>query len=100
MVLPMMTLTGGDVCEGGVSPGVGTGVSCGDESSSNKSIPSIICSCVGPIETDMEQNKINPLFTRDKSIKWTDNPSGRFGQPEEVAALVSFIASKDSSYVT
>ncbi|KAJ8090725.1 hypothetical protein PM082_018291 [Marasmius tenuissimus] len=31
---------------------------------------------------------------------WTDNPSGRWGEPEEVAALVSFIASKDSSFVT
>jgi 3-oxoacyl-[acyl-carrier protein] reductase len=27
-------------------------------------------------------------------------PAGRFGRPEEVAALVSFLASGDSSYIT
>jgi Dehydrogenases with different specificities (related to short-chain alcohol dehydrogenases) len=27
-------------------------------------------------------------------------PSGRFGKPEEVAALVGFIASDDAGYIT
>ncbi|KAK7034579.1 hypothetical protein VNI00_012208 [Paramarasmius palmivorus] len=57
----------------------------------------------GAIETDMvtqlveDHQKINPSVTREN---WTDNPSGRFGAPEEVAALVSFIASKESTFIT
>ena len=27
-------------------------------------------------------------------------PSGRFGRPEEVAALVRFLASEDAAYIT
>ncbi|KAK7034590.1 hypothetical protein VNI00_012221 [Paramarasmius palmivorus] len=56
----------------------------------------------GPIETEMifqlieDKKRIDPSFS---PAQW-DCPTGRMGQAEEVAALVSFIASKDSNYIT
>ncbi|KAL0573850.1 hypothetical protein V5O48_008090 [Marasmius crinis-equi] len=57
----------------------------------------------GVIETDMARNMISDASNLDAKVdkaSFTDNPSGRWGEPEEVAALVSFMASKDSSFVT
>ncbi|KAG7086970.1 hypothetical protein E1B28_002886 [Marasmius oreades] len=57
----------------------------------------------GAIETELGRNLVVEAQTLDPEISkasWTNNPSGRWGEPEEVAALVSFLASKDSNFVT
>lgn len=47
----------------------------------------------GFIETDMTEGLNKETLTQ-------NIPAGRFGKPEEVAALVSFLASKESAYLT
>lgn len=47
----------------------------------------------GFIETDMTRDL--PQEELKKMV-----PIGRFGRPEEVAALVAFLASNDSAYIT
>ena len=47
----------------------------------------------GFIETDMTQD-IDPQVVKNLV------PLGRMGKPEEVAALVSFLASDESAYIT
>ncbi|HRT84836.1 MAG TPA: SDR family oxidoreductase, partial [Bacteroidales bacterium] len=47
----------------------------------------------GFIDTDMTKNM-------DKETLRQQIPVGRFGTPGEVAALIAFLASKDSSYIT
>lgn len=47
----------------------------------------------GFIETDMTEGL-------DKETLTQNIPAGRFGKPEEVAALVSFLAGSDSTYLT
>lgn len=49
----------------------------------------------GPIDTDMNPAD-GPLAAQLKSIV----PLGRYGRAEEVAALASFLASEDASYIT
>ncbi len=59
--------------------------------------------CPGPILTPLwsalekEANRDNPEAVREGFL--ARNPSGRFGQPEEVARVVVFLASDAASYV-
>ena len=55
----------------------------------------------------MTANAVAPGFVRTDMVDGLDEaelrktiPVNRFGEPEEVAALVGFLASKDASYIT
>ena len=48
----------------------------------------------GPIKTRSDQGDVPPPSVMARM------PMGRFGQPEEVAAVAAFLASEDSSFVT
>lgn len=54
------------------------------------------CVAPGAIETKMNDN----LSEEDKRSFADEIPMGRFGRPEEIAGVVSFLAGKDSDYVT
>jgi NAD(P)-dependent dehydrogenase (short-subunit alcohol dehydrogenase family) len=60
------------------------------------------CVCPGTIETPMHKaclaNSPNPENTIHEMLE--NIPLCRFGQPEEVARVVLFLASDDSSYLT
>ncbi|KAK7034580.1 hypothetical protein VNI00_012209 [Paramarasmius palmivorus] len=57
----------------------------------------------GAIDTELAR-KIGEEFTKiepfSAPVNISNTPAGRPGSPEEVAALVSFVASKDSSFIT
>ena len=54
--------------------------------------------CIAPGAIDTKMNSI--LSDDDKATFAAEIPSGRFGSPEEIAGIVSFLAGKDSSYIT
>lgn len=54
------------------------------------------CIAPGAIETKMNAN----LSPEDKKAFADEIPMGRFGTPEEIAGAVSFLAGKDSAYIT
>jgi 3-oxoacyl-[acyl-carrier protein] reductase len=58
----------------------------------------ITCNAIAPgfIETDMTENL--PAEMREQVVKMA--PAGRLGTPEDVAAVVLFLASKEAAYVT
>jgi NAD(P)-dependent dehydrogenase (short-subunit alcohol dehydrogenase family) len=55
--------------------------------------------CPGPIDTRMMNSIIQSSGSGNRSEILSRNPSGRFGLPNEVARLVLYLASDDSSYV-
>jgi glucose 1-dehydrogenase len=52
----------------------------------------------GTIETPLLENVIRDASFRAKVLSRT--PLGRFGRPEEIAAIVAWLASDEASYVT
>lgn len=54
--------------------------------------------CIAPGAIDTKMNSI--LSDKDKAAFAEEIPVGRFGNPEEIAGIVSFLAGKDSSYIT
>ena len=54
------------------------------------------CVAPGAIDTKMNSN----LSDEEKKALADEIPMGRFGTPEEIAGIVSFLASVDSDYVT
>jgi NAD(P)-dependent dehydrogenase (short-subunit alcohol dehydrogenase family) len=60
------------------------------------------CICPGSIETSMQQREFARSGKPDRMRKAYDKiyPMGRIGKPEEVAKLVVFLASDDSSFMT
>lgn len=54
------------------------------------------CIAPGAIDTKMNDN-----LSDDEKIAFSDEiPMGRFGMPEEIAGIVSFLAGSDSDYIT
>jgi 3-oxoacyl-[acyl-carrier protein] reductase len=58
----------------------------------------ITVNCIAPGAIDTKMNFI--LSDDDKSAFAEEIPAGRFGTPDEIAGIVSFLAGKDSSYIT
>ncbi len=54
------------------------------------------CVCPGVIDTDM----LAQFDAADRSRLADETPLGRIGTPEDVAALIAFLASEDASFIT
>lgn len=58
----------------------------------------LTCNAVMPGIVDTELSRVMPDAVRQQRV--SDTPLARFGQPEDVADAVSFLASEDSRFVT
>ncbi|KIK70274.1 hypothetical protein GYMLUDRAFT_187995 [Collybiopsis luxurians FD-317 M1] len=55
----------------------------------------------GPIDTPMMAGLLEDDIDGSKRAEWLGSiPLGRMGQPNDIASLVSFLASKDAGYIT
>ena len=54
--------------------------------------------CIAPGAIDTKMN--NNLTAEDKADFAQEIPMGRFGTPDEIAGVISFLAGKDSDYIT
>lgn len=54
--------------------------------------------CIAPGAIDTKMNSI--LSDEDKAAFAEEIPAGRFGTPDEIAGVISFLAGSDSSYIT
>ncbi len=60
--------------------------------------PHIRVNCVAPGLTETEMAHVLPEATMQKIV--AETPLGRIGQPEEIAAVIRFLLSEESSYMT
>lgn len=60
------------------------------------------CVCPGPVETPLLNAFLDATGNRQRAAEQTsgDTLLGRIGQPEEIAAVIAFLASADASYMT
>ncbi len=54
--------------------------------------------CIAPGAIDTKMNSI--LSDEDKAAFAEEIPAGRFGNPDEIAGVISFLSGRDSSYIT
>lgn len=60
------------------------------------------CVCPGDIETPLTEKQLEQFPTREEGIREMASvyPLGRIGTPEEVAAVIGFLASPEAGFVT
>jgi 3-oxoacyl-[acyl-carrier protein] reductase len=58
------------------------------------------CVAPGRINTEQILNRLYPTEESRRREIELDVPAGRFGEPEEIAAVIAFLASERASYIT